>query len=242
MATLGLYGLLIGVSLCKGLYRRYPGFYFYLTLTTSLELLRFYVYTFDAQDYLSLYWWTQFLIVAAGFGVTWEIFGLTLRYYSGVRRFARGVVTFVFSVLAVQFAVSAVTGNFTKSVMGLQRNMHAVEVTLLLSLVMLIIYYGILLGRNLFGIILGYGLYLTSNMAMLTLHTVLGPTAQYWLDPLRQGCEILAALIWCVTLWQVHPNPIPDARELDADYDVWATRTANVFARTRAAIMRMLTA
>ena len=242
MSTLGLFVLLVGVSLCNGLYRRYSGFYFYLTLTTSFELLRFYVYTFDPQEYLSLYWWTQFLIVAAGFGVTWEIFGLALRYYPGVRRLARGLVTFVFSVVTVQFVVSSVTAQFAKGVMRLERNMRSVEVALLLSLVVLIIYYGIDLGRNLFGLIVGYGFYLTSNMVALTLHTALGPSAQGWLDPLRQGCEILTALIWVGTLWQFHPTPEPIALTLEEDYAVLARRTARVIARARAEMMRMLSA
>ena len=241
-STVSLKMLLIGVSLWKKIFPMYLAFYFYIGLTTLLGLLRLYVKVLQPSDYLALYWWTQFLIVAVGYGVTWEIFSLTLRFYPGVRKLARFLVTGVFLVVILQFLLSSLTGPFAVGVMSLERNMRAVEVTLLLSLVGLIINYGLSIGRNLFGIFLGYGLFLTSHTVALFLHNTLGPSAQSWLNPFRQICELLVLFIWLATLWNEHPVPFPTTQTLEEDYAVLSARTSRLIARARAQIMRIFAA
>jgi hypothetical protein len=240
LITLGLKGCLVGLSLRRGLFARFPGFFSYLTLSTSLGFLRLYTYTFSRSAHLELYWWTQFLILASEFIVIWEIFSLSLRHYPGVRKFARMSVTAAFSLVAVQFIASSLTGQFAKGVMGLERNMRAVEVALLIPLVLLAMYYGLRLGRNLTGLILGYGLYTTSNMVALYLHTALGPGSQIWLNPFRGMCEIFTVLIWLTALRTFYPAPAPAAQLLEEDYAAVAARTSQLIARARAQIARML--
>jgi hypothetical protein len=231
---------LIGLLLYRGLYRRYLGFFAYITLGTSVELVRFYTYTFQVSAYLELYWWTQFIVVAGEFLLIWELFGLALRNYPGVRKFARFFVTAAFSLIAVQAAVSSITGQFARGVMGIERNLRAVEVALLLPLVLLVAYYGLPLGRNLTGIIVGYGLLTTANMVALYLHTALGPASQNLLNLFRENCEVLVVVVWLTTLWRFYPTPSPSAQRLDESYAVLATRTSKIIAKARAQITRML--
>ena len=233
--------LLIGVSLWKKIFPKYVGFYSYMILTALLGLLRLYIYAFQPSEYMALYWWTQFLIVGAGFGVTWEIFGLTLRCYPGVRNLARFLVTSVFLVVVAPLLLTVLSGQFALGVMSLERNIRAVEITLLLSLVVLVMYYRLPIGRNLFGLFLGYGLFLTSHIVALFLHNTLGPSAQSWLNLFRQICELLVVFIWLATLWNEHPVPLPTVQTLDEDYAVLSTRTSRLIEKARAQITRILT-
>ena len=237
--ALGLKLLLVGVALIKGLFRRFLFFYFYISLLTVFGMLRMYVHMFDYPQYLAVYWWTQFLIVCAGFWVTWEIFRLTLEGYQGVRKLASLAVIGVFTIVLSQFLLIAIDSNITVGVMGLEKNMRGVEVGLLCSLVALILYYRIPVGLNLLGIFLGYGIFLTSQMAALLLHNALGPSAQYWLNPFRQVIEFLVLFIWLVTLWKFHPKPELCTGELQEDYQILAVRTSKLLANARFYIKRI---
>jgi hypothetical protein len=244
-STLALRGLVIGVSLVRGFYGKYLGFYLYLTFALTISLLRLFVYAAEPENYLALYWWTEFLIVAAGFGVTWEIFSHALKHYAGVIKMARVLVSSFFALLLFQALHGSVTGQmreFARSVMRLERNMRAVETLLLAVLVLLIMYYGVPLGRNLLGLIWGYGLYVTTSVIMLTLRTALGPSSQAWLDPLRQTIEIVVALIWLAALWRYEPGPEAEAKQgLAEDYSALAARTSQAIGSARAQLIRMFT-
>jgi len=239
--ALALKALLIGGLLLNGLSRKYVCFFSYISLVTFLGILRLYVYIFQPSQYFALYWWTQFFIVAAGFWVTWEIFGRALQHYLGVSRLARLLVAGVFLLVLAQFALNSVAGPLAAPVMVLERNMRSVEVALLLSLVSLIMYYRFPISRNLFGLFLGYGLFLTSHMVALFLHNTLGPSAQSWLNPFRQICELLVIIVWLATLWNEHPVPLPTVQKLEEDYAVLSTRTSRLIANARAQITRILT-
>src|SRR3990172_7935092 len=79
-----------------GLFGKYTLFYTYLMFVLTVSIGRFYVYAFIPDAYLSLYWYTQFLNVAAGYGITLEIYSNSFRDYPGTARMSRFVVSSVF--------------------------------------------------------------------------------------------------------------------------------------------------
>src|SRR6266404_2624980 len=88
--------LLIALLLVRALGRRffaqYPTFYFYLSLILIVSFLRFYFYTYALKNYGPFYWYTEFISVAIGYGIIWEIYERALTGYPGSLRMARRLV------------------------------------------------------------------------------------------------------------------------------------------------------
>jgi hypothetical protein len=87
-------------------------------------------------------------------------------------------------------------------------------------------YYAIPAGRNLKGIMLGYGQAVAVTLALLAVRNYIGPSFQdAW--TFTQQLSYLASLsIWLVALWSYLPNPVPKTRiNSDDDYDGLASRT-----------------
>ena len=234
--TLGLQALLITAAVYRGLFRKYLGFYTYLTATILVSAARFYVRSAHREAYLGFYWWTELGLVAMGFAVTFGIFNSVLRYYPGVRTMANFFATGAFMFVAAQAGIQAATGDLREvigGVMRFQRHMRFLEITLLALLTMLILYYCIPLGRNVRGLLLGYSLYLISSAVMITARGFATPSSQNLIETVRQFSGIVTALIWVTMLWRFDPSPVPVNNELEQDYAFAAARTRTAIAHAR---------
>lgn len=244
-STLGLFIVLICVAIWRRFISNYWAFYLYLTLLLVVGVLRYYVLATDQNAYLWVYWWTKFLAVSAGFCVIWEIFNQTLAHYPGVLRVARFLVSSTFVIAVSNASVGAMNGrtlDFVRSVVRLERNMLALQGVLLVLLAVLIVYYGIPLGRNSKGLLCGYCLYLGTSVILLTMQSALGPAIQPRVDQLRQASYLVAVFIWVATFWRYEPNPVPAAaNDLEQDYAILAEQTANMMAKARAHLLRVFT-
>ena len=232
--------LLVAVAVFKDLLRKYPGFYTCVCATLLVSAARSYVRVTEAQAYLGFYWWTEFALVAVGFGVTFEIFRNALRHYPAVRTMASFPVAGTFLFVAGQALIQMATGELREMVGGVmrfQRHMRLLELTLLALLVILIVYYGIPMGRNVWGLLLGYGFYLVSSTLMITVRGFAGPASQNSVETVRQLLGVVTALIWVNTLWRFHPSPVPaPSNALEQDYALAAARTRTVIANARTRI------
>ena len=242
---LGVDALVIVLGIRTRLSRQYIAFYLFLFSFLLVGLIRFYVYTARPSDYLFVFWWTEFLLVCAGYGVTWEIFNKTLANYRGVLRMARRVVSAIFFLALIQaFANfwSSETGSFFRSVIRLERNMLVVQATLLSLLALLILYYKIPLGKNLAGLLYGYGLRISAYVLVLTARFYLGPASNSWLDMLRQSGDLGVMVIWAIALRSYQPSPQPEGdTRLEQDYAALAEQTGKALAAARAQIARVFT-
>src|SRR5262245_38255909 len=90
--------VLLTVLLAIGLVRRiasfYPMFYSYVSCVVALDAVRLASLTFSSQqEYVAVYWCSQFLSVAFGFGVIWEVYGLIFKDFPGTERMAKFLVS-----------------------------------------------------------------------------------------------------------------------------------------------------
>ena len=210
--------------------KHYRFFYLYLgwVLVSDLSLIPFYYLLPKTYGYA--YWSSQYFSLFVGCCVVWEAYKVALARYPGVVRMARNVLPYLFILAITRIFVKAWNSpNWIpgKTTLETERDLRIVQVTLLIGLVALFAYYAVPLGRNLKGIIYGYGLFIATNVLHLTLRDSLGDSFERSWVHIQPLCYLFVLLIWCVSLWSYAPIPQPTTEPaLEADYEslVAATR------------------
>lgn len=234
---------LIVRAVIGGFFRRYAIFYFYLISVLSVSVFRLAVYTRQPDLYSHVYWSTEFVSLAVGYGIIWEIYTITLSDYPGARAMASSLIMGVFIVVVAKaFLTSTVDPSWfiASSVAELQRSLRIVQAFLLIAIIWLTTYYSIPVGRNLRGIIMGYGLTIGSALIFLSIRphvAQLIPSLWQYLQPLTY---LVSVFIWCATLWSYQPNPRPEAEfTMGRDYALLAQRTQRAIAGARESLLRV---
>ena len=129
----------------------------------------------------------------------------------------------------------------TKSAVRLERNLHSIQAILIMVLVMLVWYYSIPLGRNVRGLLLGYGLFVATRLITLALQSFIGPTFYAWWYYLEQICVLGTLLVWSYAFRSYQPNPVPEhAIALERDYEMASKWTAQALLRARGYLARVI--
>lgn len=211
--------------------KHYRLFYLYLgwVLISDLSLIPFYYLWPKIYGYA--YWSSQFFGVAVGCFLVWEVYKVALARYPGAARMARNVLLFLFIFALTRILVKAWNSpNWIpgKTTLETERDLRIVQLALLIGLVALFASYAIPLGRNLRGIVYGYGLFIATSVLHLTLRDYLGDSFQrFWLF-IQPVCYLLVLLAWCATLWSYAPIPEPATEpQLEADYESLVAATRN---------------
>lgn len=220
-------------------FRRYPYFYAYVTSTLTSSILSV-VYLIDRPSYNFWYWPIQLATLVFGCGVILEILRHVLSPYPGAERFARaaGLVAFgtVF-LLAIVYLVFRLGPSSAATGIELERNVRGVQTVFLVAVLMIIFHYGIPVGRNILGMIVGYGLYIAVSLVSRAVEAYAGTWLRLvWLyvQPLSFGASLV---IWLSALWSYHPNPAPGpAIPLESDYVLLASRTRRALSTARSSL------
>jgi hypothetical protein len=244
LAGIALEALLLFRAVRAKLAFRYLHFYLYIL---SLFLSDGLIYWADAAKLASAdkwSWYAGFLSLFLGCGIVLEIFRNVLSSYAGVEKFAR-VASYVFLGAVICFAVvyPAVAPSATAAralFIRLQRDFLAVQGILLIVVTQLMAYYAIPIGRNLKGMILGYGQMLAFTLAGLALRAYIGHSFQFAWTMLQQLSYLAALVIWLIALWSYIPNPVPASRmNPDGDYDGLAARTRNMVGAAGSSLVKV---
>lgn len=229
--------LLLIRALQAGLWGRYPVFYFYLSFVLAESLVRFAVYVAVPASYAEFYWNSRSLSIIVGCVVIWEIYAQALEGYAGVGRLARGMLLTAFVLVLARYIAGNLTGGVGtryEHLALLERDLRTVQVFLLMGIVALVAYYGIPLGRNLLGMVLGYGIYVGVVVIDLAVQTYLWRLSETWWGYTQPVVYTLSLAIWCVTLWSYYPRPQPTRSvRLELDYQLFADQTADALGRMK---------
>jgi hypothetical protein len=208
---------------------RYPAFYFYMFFVLSQSFLRLYVYHWKFSLYAYTYWSTEFIGILVGCGVVFEIFRVGLRAYTGASRMARTSLLLLFLVALVVAAASTASDPrwwAEAAITELQRAMRLVQAFSLFVLVLLCLHYSIPFGRNLRGILFGYGLFVAGSVIWLTFaYTGSGRFRNFWfyLYPLSYDISLF---VWIGHLWGYRPNPqTKESAQFERQYERIAAAT-----------------
>jgi len=219
---------------------KYPFFYAYLFSTFAAASVGLALWKFSPESYQRSYWILQFGTLLIGCGIILEIFRHALSPYRGAEKFATAVVVFTFGVvfcfaIAYRFAVSSPA----RALFELERNVRTVQALFLCGILAVVSYYRIPIGKNLKGMISGYGLYIVTSLFTLAIRAYAGPQFNSAWNLIQPLSFDLSLTIWLIALWSFHPNPAPDpAIPLENDYEALAARTRRTLAAMRSHLTR----
>jgi hypothetical protein len=217
------------------LFRPFPIFYTYLLFVTVNEFVRFFAYRWYGGHYTQVYWVTQFLSLAIGSGIIFEIYRVALRPFPGAARMARYLLLIVFGAIFARALTNSSAGMFAwlaENSLQLERNLRIVQALAILSLVSLFAWYAIPFGRNLKGILIGYSLFIVMRVLQLVLwYYSWDQIKSVWTN--AEAVSFLVVLgIWASTLWSSGPIPvIKPEPTLESDYELLVAATRDHFRR-----------
>jgi len=113
------------------------------------------------------------------------------------------------------------------------------QVLVLMSILAVVLYYRIAIGRNVKGMILGYGLFIGTNVMNLALRSYVGSGYHPVWEFVKSYSYVASVVVWTVTLWSYQPNPIPELpTRVESDYETLALRTRGMAAAMRSHLGR----
>jgi hypothetical protein len=245
VATYGLWAVGIGLEALilfragkSAILRTYPIFSVYLACILVSDVALWPMYRlFGSATYARFYWTKEFVCVLAGYAVVLELLERSLDSYSGPRKLARnaglGIFAGIVAFMAGDWLVQR-RGGFLLTSVEVQRDLRAAELVLLGLILTLLLYYHIPVGKNLKGILLGYGLCVATVVMADAFRSYKGRSFQAAFSLLRSYSFFASLLVWAVFLWSYEPNPVPAGpAQLANDYDALASWTKGALAGLR---------
>ena len=243
LTTLALEALVLLRALKQRFLREYRLFYVYMGCVFFQSFALLVVYLAKPMYYARLYWYVEFVGVALGCGVVWDIHRRALGRFQGAAQMARNILMFTLLLVFSKVLVDAWNGVFlwTTAVVELERNLRAAQAAVLIGFLIIVAFYRIPLGQNLWGMMLGYGLLISSSVIILAFRIVLGDpfqTAWHYLQPLFY---LTVLCIWCTTLWSYRIAPMPKAEpKIEQDFQLLAAATRKGLLQTRTYLARTM--
>ena len=220
------------------LYRQFPIFYAYFLFVTLDEFLRMAVYRWAPSHYFQVYWLTQFVSLAIGSGIIFEIYRVALRPFRGAARMARYALLIVFGAIFAKVLTIAWGGVFTwlaAASIVLERNLRIVQALAILTLVLLFLWYAIPFGKNLKGILFGYSLFIGLTIVQFILWRYSWEQIKPFWSYAEPLCYLLVIGIWISTLWSAEPLPeVNTDAQIESDYEFLVATTRGQFRKTLA--------
>jgi hypothetical protein len=195
------------------LWRRYPFFSLYLAylvFSTLVQSAILETYGFRSHAYASFYWASDLVAIALWAFVAWEIFrhnfprGSSVRTVVGTVSLALAAVGTGLLFLAHGSAVLPHSvGSFS---LNFGRYASLVTAPVVLWLIAAARYYRIPLGRNVWGVAVGFGAFLSLS-AINGATYLLGHSSRLLSSLLTPAAFVLQLMIWTWALWRYAPNP-----------------------------------
>jgi len=218
---------------------RYPLFFSYIALIFLQTILLYCINRYRPDAYPAFYWSLEFLDVFAGCAVVLETHRIALSAFPGVAKLARNGLLLAFCLTFGRVLLTAQQGAQNWSTMvtiQLVRDMRFVQIAAVLILLTLILCYAVPVGRNLRGILFGYGLFLGVNILDLTLLRRFGADVQTLASYVQSLTYLAVLCLWTALLWSYSPEPQAGGLDGPSSYDQLLGQTRNRLNKTRALV------
>ncbi len=193
------------------LVKSYPLFYGYIACVLTVDVLRFVCYKFEPIFYPNLYWYTEFLAILASYGVVFEIYKCSFKNHPRAARLARGLMVLMLLIAVAGSAANTRTDGFRSplnTIAQLACDLRYVEGALLAVVLFLVGTNRICLGRNLRGLIVGFGFLMGMTVMNLALLSQPGNEVSLALRRLLPASFVITLVIWTIALWLPKPDRV----------------------------------
>lgn len=199
-----LQGLLFGRGFRYCFWRIYPLFYTYLAYTAARSVAVSLPPVIRHPTFSKVYWWSHILAAALRFGIAAEIHRHVFPRDSPIRRRAGVAVLCVLVLLILLFWIGgAGSGHYILDVL---RKMALLVASWILVVLSLAHYYGIRIGRNVWGMALGLLIFTGSELVNLAAMDLLPRLRNLW-DGVHPIAFVFMLIVWTAALWRFYPNP-----------------------------------
>lgn len=192
-------------------WRKYFWPFLYVCYTlVIMNLVLFAILKFRPDLYKGSYWQCESISIGLRFFVIWDVFRQTFRTVPTVyRTVSKGLAVLALIPMALSLS-SLLTlgsyGRFIHAYFAVERSFDFVQGFLLLSMLAAARYYGLRLGRNVWGVAVGFGAYLSVSTMIFSMFD-LGVSIEPFMQVLSPLSFVAMLAVWTWALWVYAPNP-----------------------------------
>jgi hypothetical protein len=192
------------------LFARYPFFFAHVCSVLAVTIAFYALILSDPQLYGRCYWIGQLLTMITGCGIILEILTHVLWPDAGTRRYAMALRWILYlavgGIVTIYLWTPAILRDSVDN-LNIERDFRSVQSFLLLAALALIFRRSLVMGRNMKGMFLGYGIYVAASLVILAVRSYAGPVAQHAWQIAQPFSYLVCVLIWLCAMWAYYPGP-----------------------------------
>lgn len=204
--------LIISRGISGRLAARYPYFFLHIYSVLIATIVCYALILSAPQSYATFYWSAQFLTMLTGCGIILEVLRHVVSFEPDTRQYVRALRCGLYVAIAVLIATLAWTLRHpygTISKVNIERDFRLVQSFFLLAISALVAYRGLVMGKNLKGMFLGYGLYVAASLTVLAVRSYEGPSVDGIWTAAQPVAYFICLSIWLFSMWTYDPSPSP---------------------------------
>jgi Na+-transporting NADH:ubiquinone oxidoreductase subunit NqrD len=241
LSQLGLELALIWRAVRCRLFKRFPFFYSYLVYDACCSSLVFALYWIRPSAYPTAYWLDFVLSSVVEFAVLLEISDQVFQHFPAIRHLGRALTILISFAFGAVYILPAMVESHKPSpaLLDFALRGSVTKAVILAVLVVTAHHFGLRLGKNVAGLMLGFSIYLGVNVANTAAAESFGRALSatvLWIVP--PSAFVLCLLVWTISLWEPALMPSTDSVRPAARGDSQALTLE--LARFNSALSRLL--
>jgi hypothetical protein len=221
---------------------KFPFFYAYVASVLCADLFLYVLYVLRPSVYPIWSARAELVNIVFGYSIVLEIFRHVLSRYPGAERFARVAGLVVFALILCYAVISPAGGPgsldpHSRKVV-IERDFLTVQAIFLFGTLGVVSYYGLEVGRNIRGMIVGYGVWLGASVITLELRSYIGTsfnTAWIFIQPFSY---LFSLVVWLTAFWSYSPVLDSSPIRLETDYESFVSTTRGIIGELRSHLGR----
>jgi hypothetical protein len=198
-----------------GLFHRFPLFYSYVAYYFSASLVRFLIYRLRPEFHATAYWFCYLITLLAEFAVLLEISDHIFAPYPVIRMLGRLITVMICSLFFAFYVLPSFLQGQSRSALLLDFSLRTslTKAAIITVLVAIARFYRLQLGRNVAGLMAGFGFYLAVYMVNFAAAETFGKSIYAdvfrFITPLG---SVVCLAVWTATMWGFQTVPLPTPR------------------------------